>query len=85
MDGVIAKIGPFFNWCIREKYSRENPVKGVISPKEDESEPCILTPDEVTIKPAKTLGEILIQLTLSYASPIFFLESIKDGLGKHYS
>ena len=47
MDGVIAKIGPFFNWCIREKYSRENPVKGVIRPKEDESEPCILTPDEV--------------------------------------
>ena len=47
VDGVIAKIGPFFNWCIREKYSRENPVKGVIRPKEDESEPCILTPDEV--------------------------------------
>jgi integrase len=47
VDGVIAKIGPFFTWCVREKYAAANPVKGVMKPKADESEPCILSPGEV--------------------------------------
>jgi integrase len=47
VDGVIAKIGPFFTWCVREKFAAANPVKGVIKPKADESEPCILSPGEV--------------------------------------
>ena len=25
IDGVLAKIGPFFNWCIRESYCINNP------------------------------------------------------------
>ena len=47
VDGVIAKIGPFFTWCVQEKYAAANPVKGVMKPKADESEPCILSPGEV--------------------------------------
>ena len=47
IDGVIAKIGPFFNWCVRENYISANPTKGVMRPKRDESEPCIFPPDEV--------------------------------------
>ena len=27
IDGVIAKIGPFFNWCVRENYISANPSK----------------------------------------------------------
>jgi integrase len=47
VDGVIAKIGPFFSWCVREKFAAANPVKGVMKPKADESEPCTLSPGEV--------------------------------------
>ena len=47
IDGVISKIGPFFNWCVRGKYISASPTKGVMRPKRDESEPCIFYPDEV--------------------------------------
>ena len=29
VDGAIAKIGPFFNWCVREGLAIKNPLKGV--------------------------------------------------------
>ena len=47
VDGVIAKIGPFFTWCLRENYITTNPVKSVMRPKRDECEPCVFAPDEV--------------------------------------
>lgn len=47
VDGVCAKVGPFFSWCVREKFAAANPVKGVMKPKADESEPCILLPGDV--------------------------------------
>ena len=47
IDGVLAKIGLFFNWCVREKYISANPTKGVMRPRRDESEPCIFSPYEV--------------------------------------
>ena len=47
VDGVIAKIGPFFSWAVREGWSLKNPVKGILRPKKDDSPPSIFTPDEV--------------------------------------
>ena len=47
VDGVIAKIGPFFSWAVREGWRIKNPVKGILRPKEDDSEPVILSVEEV--------------------------------------
>lgn len=47
IDGVIAKVGPFLNWCIRESYCIYNPLKFIILPKKDDSEPVIFTVEEV--------------------------------------
>ena len=44
--GVLAKIGPFFSWCIRENYSENNPCKAVKRPRSDDSPPSIFTPPE---------------------------------------
>ncbi len=46
IDGVIAKIGPFFNWCVREGLANKNPLKDVMLPKSDQMEPCIFKPEE---------------------------------------
>ena len=47
VDGVIAKIGPFFSWAVREGWRLKNPVKGILRPKKDDSPPSIFTPNEV--------------------------------------
>ena len=44
IDGVLAKIGPFFSWCIRENYSENNPCKAVKRPRSDDSPPSIYHP-----------------------------------------
>ena len=41
IDGVVAKIGPFFTWCIRENYCENNPCKAVKRPRSDDSPPSI--------------------------------------------
>ena len=46
IDGVIAKIGPFFTWCVREGYCESNPCKAVKRPMGDDSPPAIFTPSE---------------------------------------
>ena len=46
IDGVIAKIGPFFTWCVREGYCESNPCKAVKRPRSDDSPPAIFTPPE---------------------------------------
>jgi len=46
IDGVLAKIGPFFSWCIRENYSENNPCKAVKRPRSDDSPPSIFTPSK---------------------------------------
>ncbi len=46
IDGVIAKIGPFFTWCVREGYCESNPCKAVKRPQSDDSSPAIFTPTE---------------------------------------
>ena len=46
IDGVVAKIGPFFSWCIRENYCENNPCKAVKRPRSDDSPPSIFTPPE---------------------------------------
>jgi integrase len=46
IDGVIAKIGPFFTWCVREGYCESNPCKAVKRPKSDNLAPAIFTPSE---------------------------------------
>ena len=46
IDGVIAKIGPFFTWCGREGYCESNPCKAVKRPMGDDSPPAIFTPSE---------------------------------------
>ncbi len=46
IDGVIAKIGPFFTWCVREGYCEGNPCKAVKRPMGDDSPPAIFTPSE---------------------------------------
>ena len=33
IEGVLAKIGPFLNWCIMESYCIYNPLKYIIIPK----------------------------------------------------
>ena len=43
IDGVIAKIGPFFTWCVREGYCESNPCKAVKRPRSDDSTPSIFT------------------------------------------
>ena len=43
IDGVVAKIGPFFSWCIRENYCENNPCKAVKRPRSDDSPPSIFT------------------------------------------
>ena len=46
IDGVVAKIGPFFTWCIRENYCENNPCKAVKRPRSDDSPPSIFSPPE---------------------------------------
>ena len=46
IDGVIAKIGPFFTWCVRESYCEGNPCRAVKRPQSDDSPPAIFTPSE---------------------------------------
>jgi len=46
IDGVIAKIGPFFTWCVREGYCENNPCAAVKRPRSDDSPPTIFTPLE---------------------------------------
>ena len=46
IDGVLAKVGPFFTWCIRENYCENNPCKAVKRPRSDDSPPSIFTPPE---------------------------------------
>ena len=48
IDGVIAKIGPFFNWCIRESLCTKNPLKSIILPKREETPVCIFTSTQVS-------------------------------------
>ena len=48
IEGAKAKIGPFLNWCIRENISLNNPLKYIILPKEDESNPYIFLPNQVS-------------------------------------
>ena len=43
IDGVLAKIGPFFSWCIRENHCENNPCKAVKRPRSDDSPPSIFT------------------------------------------
>ncbi|MDC0309541.1 hypothetical protein OAL72_02195, partial [bacterium] len=43
IDGVLAKIGPFFTWRIRENYFENNPCKTVKRPRSDDSPPSIFT------------------------------------------
>ena len=43
---MIAKIGPFFTWCVREGYCESNPCKAVKRPRSDDSPPAIFTPPE---------------------------------------
>ena len=47
IEGVLAKIGPFLNWCIMESYCIDNTLKYIIIPKEDEAKPSIFGPDQV--------------------------------------
>jgi site-specific recombinase XerD len=44
IDGVIAKIGPFFTWCVRESYCESNPCGAVKRPQSDDTAPAIFTP-----------------------------------------
>ncbi len=48
IEGVLAKIGPFLNWCIRESYCIYNPLKYIILPKEDDEQPCIFSPGQIS-------------------------------------
>tara|TARA_B100001167_G_scaffold161564_1_gene109371 strand:- start:870 stop:1532 length:663 start_codon:yes stop_codon:yes gene_type:complete len=57
IDGVIAKIGPFFSWCVREGYCQINPCGAVKRPRSDDSPPSIFTPPET---------KKLLQAALSY-------------------
>jgi len=44
IDGVLAKIGPFFTWCVRESYCESNPCGAVKRPQSDDTAPAIFTP-----------------------------------------
>ena len=43
IEGVIAKIGPFFNRCKREIIIVLNPLIFIILPNDDEYAPCIFS------------------------------------------
>ena len=57
IDGVLAKIGPFFNWCIRENYCENNPCKDVKRPRSDDSAPAIFSPTQTEKLLKTTLQE----------------------------
>jgi len=47
VDGVIAKIGPFFTWCVRESIILENPCTKVVKPLNfDDGPPAIFTVED---------------------------------------
>jgi len=47
VDGVIAKIGPFFTWCVREAIILENPCTKVVKPLNfDDGPPAIFTVED---------------------------------------
>jgi site-specific recombinase XerD len=46
IDGVIAKIGPFFTWCMREGYRKNNPCGAVRRPQSDDVAPAIFSPEQ---------------------------------------
>ena len=48
IEGVIAKLGPFFNWCIRESHSAHNPLKDILLPKGDDLSPSIFKTEQVS-------------------------------------
>jgi len=47
VDGVIAKIGPFFTWCVRESIILENPCTKVVKPLNfDDGPPAIFSVED---------------------------------------
>ena len=42
IDGVIAKIGPFFSWLHREGYIEKSPCKAIQKPIRDDSKPPVI-------------------------------------------
>jgi integrase len=47
IDGVIAKIGPFFTWCVRESIILENPCTKVVKPLNfDDGPPAIFSVED---------------------------------------
>jgi integrase len=47
VDGVLAKIGPFFTWCVREAIILENPCTKVVKPLNfDHGSPVIFTVED---------------------------------------
>ena len=44
IDGVIAKIGPFFSWCVREGFCKTNPCHNIKRPMSEDKPPAIFTP-----------------------------------------
>ena len=46
IDGVIAKVSPFFSWCVREEHRKTNPCGAVKRPQSDDNAPTIFTPSQ---------------------------------------
>jgi len=46
IDGVIAKVGPYFTWCVREGYCESNPCGAIKRPKREDKPPAIFSPQD---------------------------------------
>ena len=62
VDGVIAKIGPFFTWCAREEIILENPCTKVVKPLNFDDDPPVIFSVEDTAR--------LLQVAQSIDPPI---------------
>jgi integrase len=50
IDGVIAKIGPFFSWLVREEYIEKSPSSSIQRPINDDCAPPKIFSVEETVK-----------------------------------
>ena len=66
VDGAIAKIGPFLNWCVGMGVAIKTPLKAVMLPKSDQLEPCIFNPEDV-----RRLMEVTFDLNPSMLPYLF--------------
>jgi len=63
IDGVIAKIGPFFSWLHREGYVEKSPCRAIQRPIRDDSKPPVI----LSAEDAHRLLQVALKLDPEFA------------------